>query len=237
MARTAAPALSLARRPASVGVRSRGLVKAFGSGRAARQVLRGVDLDVAPGELVAVVGRSGSGKSTLLHLLGALDRPDAGSIEIAGQRLDGRAEKALTELRRRHVGLVFQFFHLIPELTGRENVLLPARIPGSGSGSVARGERLIDELGLGPVAGQLPHELSGGEQQRLAIARALVNDPDVLLADEPTGNLDSVSAAHVLELIRRVADGGRAVVLVTHERPATAAADRVLELRDGHLDG
>src|SRR5512132_186225 len=112
MARTAAPALSLARRPASVGVRSRGLVKAFGSGRAARQVLRGVDLDVAPGELVAVVGRSGSGKSTLLHLLGALDRPDAGSIEIAGQRLDGRAEKALTELRRRHVGLVFQFFHL-----------------------------------------------------------------------------------------------------------------------------
>ena len=198
-------------------------------------MLDGVDLDVAAGELVAVVGRSGSGKSTLLHLLAALDRPDAGSVEIAGRPLQAQREQALAEVRRRHVGLVFQFFHLIPELTGGENVLLPARVPGAAPEAKERAERLIDELGLRQIQAQLPHELSGGEQQRFAIARALVNDPEVVLADEPTGNLDAESSEAVLGLLRRIADGGRAVVVVTHEEAATAVADRVLVLRDGRL--
>jgi ABC-type lipoprotein export system ATPase subunit len=217
-------------------VAARGLVKTYGRGRAARRVLDGAALEAAAGELVAVVGRSGSGKSTLLHLLGALDRADAGTIEIAGERVDGRPERELTRLRRRHVGFVFQFFHLVPELTGEENVLLPTRLPGSPAGAPARGRALIERLGLDGAAARLPHELSGGEQQRLAVARALVQDPALVLADEPTGNLDRVAGAAVLGLLRGAADDGRAVVLVTHDEPATAMADRVLRLRDGRLE-
>src|SRR5918912_1151449 len=141
-----------------------GLVKSVGAGRAARRVLDGADLAVEPGELVAVLGRSGSGKSTLLHLLGGLDRPDAGAIELAGERLNG-SERRLTELRRRHVGFVFQFFHLIPELSGEENVLMPTRLPGARRGGARRARDLIERLGLAAVARQAPHELSGGEQQ------------------------------------------------------------------------
>jgi len=215
-------------------VTARNLVKTVGEGRAARRVLDGLDLDVEPGELVAVFGRSGSGKSTLLHLLGALDRPDSGAITIAGQQLNG-SDRRLTELRRRHLGFVFQFFHLIPELSGEENVLLPARLPGASRGAARRGRELIESLRLGPVARQAPHELSGGEQQRFAIARALVNDPVVVLADEPTGNLDLESASEVLALMRGIADRGKAVVLVTHDAEAAAVADRVLHLRDGRL--
>src|SRR5712691_12419128 len=181
--------------------RARGLVKSYGSGRAAHTVLAGVDLDVAPGELVVVLGRSGSGKSTLLHLLGGLDRPDAGTIEVAGTRLDGRSEAELTEVRRRHLGFVFQSFHLLPELSGLENVLLPARLAHNGAGAGRRARRLIRELGLAPVAGRLPGSLSGGEQQRIAIARALVNEPALVLADEPTGNLDEASGSDVLHLL------------------------------------
>jgi ABC-type lipoprotein export system ATPase subunit len=216
-------------------VSARGLVKTHGRGRAARRVLDGAQLEVSAGELVAVTGRSGSGKSTLLHLLGALDRADAGSISIAGERVDGRPERELTLLRRRRLGFVFQAYHLVPELTGEENVLLPARLPGAERGAVARGRRLIERLGLADAATRLPHELSGGEQQRLAVARALVHDPAVLLADEPTGNLDEAAGAAVLTLLRAAADQGRAVVLVTHEAGATARADRVLRLQDGRL--
>jgi ABC-type lipoprotein export system ATPase subunit len=216
-------------------VSARGLVKTYGSGRAARRVLDGASLDVAAGEIVAVTGRSGSGKSTLLHLLGALDRAEAGEIEIAGERVDGRRERELTRLRRRRLGFVFQFFHLVPELTGAENVLLPARLPGAGAGAADRAQELIVRLGLEDAARRLPHELSGGEQQRLAVARALVNDPPVLLADEPTGNLDAASAGLVLDLLRQAAGDGRAVVIVTHEPAVTATADRVLHLRDGCL--
>jgi ABC-type lipoprotein export system ATPase subunit len=216
-------------------VRARGLVKTFGEGRAARRVLDGADLDVEPGEVVAVLGRSGSGKSTLLHLIGGLDRADAGTIEVAGEDVTGASEAELSVLRRRHVGFVFQFFHLLPELTGEANVLLAGRVRGAHPLAAARGGELIDRLGLRHVAGSLPHHLSGGEQQRFAIARALVNDPAVLLADEPTGNLDAEAGAEVLRLLRVGADEGRAVVMVTHEASATAMADRVLRLVDGRL--
>jgi ABC-type lipoprotein export system ATPase subunit len=216
-------------------VRARGVTKGFGSGRAARLVLDGADLDVARGELVAVVGRSGSGKSTLLHVLAGLDRLDGGTVEVDGERVDGASDRRLTALRARSIGFVFQFFHLVPELTGEENVLLPTRVDGARAAGVRRGHQLIDRLGLRDVARSLPHELSGGEQQRFAIARALVNDPTVVFADEPIGNLDPVSGAAVLELLRGIADEGRAVAMVTHQPEASAIADRVLRLEAGRL--
>ena len=216
-------------------VAASGLVKTFGAGRAARRVLDGAELRVEAGEVVAVLGRSGSGKSTLLHVLGGLDRAEAGSIEVAGERVDGAGERALSALRRRSIGFVFQFFHLLPELSGEANVLLACRVRGADPEARQRGHALIDRLGLREVAESLPHQLSGGEQQRFAIARALVNDPAVLLADEPTGNLDVEAGAEVLRLLRQGADGGRAVVLVTHERAAADIADRVLRLDGGRL--
>jgi ABC-type lipoprotein export system ATPase subunit len=212
---------------------ARGIVKTLGAGRAQRRILNGVDFEVADGEVVAVLGRSGSGKSTLLHLLGGLDRPDAGRITLAGRELTKQSARALARTRLRHVGFVFQSFHLIEELSGEENVLLPARLPGAGRGGERRCWRLIDELGLTEIAGRRPHELSGGEQQRLAIARALVNDPELVLADEPTGNLDQENGAIVLGLLRSLRH--RAVVIVTHEPEAAAIADRVLHLSDGQL--
>lgn len=216
-------------------VRVRGVVKTYGHGRSTARVLDGIDLDVGPGELVAVVGRSGSGKSTLLHLLGGLDRQDAGSIEVAGVQVESLDERGLTAFRRRQVGFVFQSFHLLPELTGLENVLLPARLARNGGGAPARARALLDELGLAHVAARLPASLSGGEQQRLAVARALVNEPVLILADEPTGNLDEEAGAAVLALLRGVADRGRAVVLVTHDPAAGTVADRTLMLRAGQL--
>jgi|HubBroStandDraft_3_1064219.scaffolds.fasta_scaffold13489_2 ABC-type lipoprotein export system ATPase subunit len=213
-----------------------GVSKRVGRGRAARQILRGVELSVRGGEMVAVLGRSGSGKSTLLHLLGGLDRPDAGSIAVCGESLTGASERALSRIRLRRLGFVFQSFQLIEELTGAENVLLAANLPGAPTGGRERAARLIEELGVAAVADRSPHELSGGEQQRFAIARALVNDPALILADEATGNLDSASGATVLELLRGLADRGRAVVLVTHEPQAAGAADRVLRLNDGQLE-
>jgi ABC-type lipoprotein export system ATPase subunit len=216
-------------------VAASGLVKTFGEGRAARRVLDGASLHVQAGEVVAILGRSGSGKSTLLHLLGGLDRPEAGTITVAGEPVTGVSERALSRLRRRRIGFVFQFFHLLPELTGEANVLLAGRVRGAAPDAPARGPELIDRLGLREVAGSHPHQLSGGEQQRFAIARALVNDPAVLLADEPTGNLDVHAGAEVLRLLRAGAAEGRAVVMVTHEAAAADIADRVLTLRDGRL--
>ncbi len=216
-------------------VRAHGLIKTFGEGRAARRILDGADLEVAAGEVVAVLGRSGSGKSTLLHLLGGLDRADEGLIEVAGERVTGASERALSALRLRRIGFVFQFFHLLPELTGEANVLLAGRVRGARPDAASRARELVDGLGLREVAESLPHHLSGGEQQRFAIARALVNDPAVLLADEPTGNLDIEAGAEVLRLLRAGADDGRAVVLVTHEHAAAEIADRVLRLDAGRL--
>ena len=198
-------------------------------------MLAGVDLDVAAGELVAVVGRSGSGKSTLLQIAGGLDRADAGSVEVDGRPVTGSSERELSALRRDAIGFVFQFFHLLPELDGEANVMLPARLPGAPRGGRERGQELIDRLGLRAVAGLAPHQLSGGEQQRFALARALVGDPLLLLADEPVGNLDADSGAVVLDLLRAIADEGRGVLMVTHQAEATARADRVLRLADGHL--
>ena len=207
----------------SPSLRLRGLTKTVGSGRAARRVLDAVDLDLMPGELVAVVGPSGSGKSTLLHLAGGLDLPEAGEVQVAGERLSGRSDADLARLRARHIGFVFQAFHLVAELSGEENVRLAARF----------GSR--DAVDLRSVAGSLPAQLSGGEQQRFALARALVNDPTVLLADEPTGNLDARSGETVLDLLRRSTDSGRAVLVVTHDPAVTSRADRVLHLQDGAL--
>lgn len=215
-------------------VRLRDVVKTHGEGRAALRVLDGLDLDLEGGELVAVTGRSGSGKSTLLNVVGALDRVDSGVVEVGGVRIDAAPERVLAPLRRDRIGFVFQAFHLLPELTGLENVLLPARLDGRGPG-LDRGRELVRRLGLGEAAERLPTVLSGGEQQRLAIARALVNDPELVLADEPTGNLDADSGEVVLDLLRAIADEGRAVLLVTHEREATRRADRVLRLEDGRL--
>jgi ABC-type lipoprotein export system ATPase subunit len=216
-------------------VAAEGVVKTYGEGRAARRVLDGASLHVHAGEVVAILGRSGTGKSTFLHLIGGLDRPEAGEISVAGERVTGSSERALSRLRRARIGFVFQFFHLLPELTGEANVLLAGRVRGASPQAGARGRELIDRLGLRPVAESLPHQLSGGEQQRFAIARALVNDPAVLLADEPTGNLDVEAGAEVLRLLRAGADEGRAVVMVTHEAAAANIADRVLALRDGLL--
>ncbi len=217
-------------------VRASGLVKTFGEGRAARRVLDGASLNVSAGEVVAVVGRSGSGKSTLLHLIGGLDRPEAGSIDVDGVRVTGASERALSRLRRRRIGFVFQFFHLLPELTGEANVLLAGRVRDAQPDAASRGQELIDALGLRHVARSLPSQLSGGEQQRFAIARALVNDPSLLLADEPTGNLDAEAGAEVLRLLRAGASEGRAVVIVTHEESAAGIADRVLRLVGGKLE-
>jgi ABC-type lipoprotein export system ATPase subunit len=218
----------------AVVVSARGLVKAYGQGRAAVHVLDGLDLDLQAGELLAVTGRSGSGKSTLLNVIGALDRVDAGTIELCGVRLDRASERELAPLRRDRIGFVFQSFHLLPELTGLENVLLPTRLNGRRP-SRERALELVTRLGLGAAAERLPVVLSGGEQQRLAIARALVNEPQLVLADEPTGNLDADSGRDVLDLLRAIADEGKAVLVVTHEAEATRRADRVLRLVAGRL--
>ena len=213
----------------------RGVRKTVGSGSARRTLLDDVDLDLEDGKLTAVIGRSGSGKSTLLHLLGGLEPADAGEIEVAGVRVDTASSSQLVNLRRQQVGFVFQFFHLLPELTGEENVLLPARLAGDGADARERARALIRRLGVEEAAARLPGVLSGGEQQRLAVVRSLVNEPRLVLADEPTGNLDEASGHEVLQLLRSVADDGQSVLLVTHDAEASALADRVLTLRDGRL--
>jgi putative ABC transport system ATP-binding protein len=213
-----------------------GVEKEFGEGAGAVRALRGVDACVAEGEFVAIMGPSGSGKSTLLHILGALDRPTAGSVELRGRRYDDLGDRELTRLRGEIFGFVFQFFNLLGSLTAAENVLLPALVAGESPHAYAeRVDELLALVGLGERAGHLPTELSGGECQRVAIARALLRRPQVLLADEPTGNLDSTAGARVLALLRRLVDDGQTVVMVTHDVSAAALADRVLFLRDGQV--
>ncbi len=217
-------------------VEARGLRRVYGRGPAARAVLDGVSFDVAAGELVAILGPSGSGKSTLLNLLGGLDRPTTGDVVIAGQSLGALRESALARFRRTSIGFVFQSFHLIPELSAWENVLLPARLAGDRDGGRRRAHALVESLGLPDVIHQLPINLSGGECQRVAIARALVMDPPLVLADEPTGNLDAASGTGVIDELGRITAAGRTVILVTHDDRLAAASDRVVPLRDGRLE-
>ena len=215
-------------------LRAQGLAKTYSGDGIEVLALRGVDLDVDAGEFVAVMGPSGCGKSTLLHLLGGLDRPTAGSIELDGRRVESLSEAAWAVLRRRELGFVFQFFNLVGTLTVAENVELPARLVGASPAEARRRrEELLERLGVSARADTLPSRLSGGQQQRVAIARALVNRPAVLLADEPTGNLDSASAAEVLGLLRELKADGQTLVLVTHDARVAASADRVLVMRDG----
>ena len=215
---------------------ARDVEKTFGSGAAEVKALRGIDLRVDEGEFVAIMGPSGSGKSTLLYILGALDRPTAGSVSIHGRRYDDLDDRALTKLRGEVFGFIFQFFNLLPTLTASENVLLPALVAGESPGEYAdRTDELLGLVGLSERAGHRPSEMSGGEQQRVAIARALLRRPDVLLADEPTGNLDSATGANVLALLRKLVDDGQTAVMVTHDGAAAALADRVVFLRDGEI--
>jgi putative ABC transport system ATP-binding protein len=216
-------------------VAAAGLVRRYGHGATAVDALRGVDLAIEAGEMVAVMGPSGSGKSTLMHLLAGLDRPTSGTVRIAGQDITKLKEAALTRLRRDRIGFVFQGFNLLPTLTAEENVALPIRLAGrTNAAAQTRIDTLLQRVGLSERKRHRPAELSGGQQQRVAVARALVTEPAVVFADEPTGNLDSRSSAEVLGLLRDAAsDFGRAVVMVTHDARAAAEADRVLFLADG----
>jgi putative ABC transport system ATP-binding protein len=212
-----------------------GLERRYGAGETTVHALRGVDLDIAQGQLTAVMGPSGSGKSTLMHILAGLDRPTAGSVTIAGQDITRLSDNDLTLLRREHIGFIFQFFNLLPMLTALENVVLPLSLSGVKPDPVWVAE-LVDKVGLGQRVGHRPSELSGGQQQRVAIARALVSRPTIMFADEPTGNLDSRTSGEILTLLRgMVSDLGQTTVMVTHDAHAAAIADRVLFLADGEI--
>jgi putative ABC transport system ATP-binding protein len=209
------------------------LTRRYGEGTTAVDALRGVSLDVEMGQLVAVMGPSGSGKSTLMHTLAGLDQPTSGTVEIAGVEITGLDDTHLTRLRRDHIGFVFQFFNLLPMLTAEENVILPLSIAGE-KPDRAWLEELLDRTGLTARRTHRPAELSGGEQQRVAISRALVTKPTIVFADEPTGNLDSKTSGEILDLLRHsVDDYGQTIVMVTHEPRAAGIADRILFLADG----
>jgi ABC-type lipoprotein export system ATPase subunit len=215
-------------------LRARGVRKQYGKGEGLVRAVDGVDLEVDPGETVAVMGPSGCGKSTLLHLLGALDRPSAGELWLAGRRIDQIGEKALARMRRTAVGFVFQAFHLMEELTAAENVELPALLAGrSPRAARRRAGDLLERVGLADRAGFLPSALSGGQRQRVAIARALSNEPLVVLADEPTGNLDSAATVEVLRLFDSLHEAGQTLLIVTHDERIAATADRLISMRDG----
>jgi len=216
---------------------ARGLAKTYHDSVAPIEVLRDVSLSVAPGEVVAVVGASGSGKSTLLHLLGGLDRPTRGSVSVAGAELSSLDEAGRSRLRSRSVGFVFQFHQLLPEFTALENVMMPGWVAGSSrSAARKRAESLLEDLGLGARLEHKPGELSGGEQQRVAVARALHMKPAVLLADEPTGNLDRRASATLLEIFERYRSREQqAIVIATHNPDVAQSAGRVVTLEDGYL--
>ena len=211
----------------------------YGAGRTEVRALDGVDLVIQDGEMVAIMGPSGSGKSTLLHIVGALESPTSGAIAVGGVRYEGLDDQALTDLRRDHIGFVFQFFNLLPSLTAEENVTLPAVIARRHEAAIReRARALLERVGLGDRIDHLPAELSGGQQQRVSIARALLLAPDLILADEPTGNLDTKSGREVLRLLRELnSEEGHTIVMVTHDPACAATADRVVFLRDGKVAG
>jgi len=215
-------------------LRTRGLRKEYGKEASLVRAVDRVDLDVPAGETLAVMGPSGCGKSTLLHLLGGLDRPSGGEIWLAGQRIDQMSERGMAALRRDAVGFVFQAFHLMDELTAVENIELPALLAGrSARAARRRAIDLLDHVGLADRARHLPSQLSGGQRQRVAIARALANAPQIVLADEPTGNLDSEATLDVLRLFESLHEAGQTLVIVTHDARIAATADRLVSMRDG----
>ncbi|HYG62944.1 MAG TPA: ABC transporter ATP-binding protein [Thermoanaerobaculia bacterium] len=221
----------------SVTVRSIGLTKTYQDGVRRVEVLKGIDMTIEPGEMVAVVGPSGSGKSTLLHLLGGLDRADAGSVEIGGQTLSGLSSSRLAAFRNRTIGFVFQFHQLLPDFTALENVMLPGRIAGlEPKGVLDNARRLLLEVGLGERLEHFPNQLSGGERQRVALCRALALEPPLLLADEPTGNLDPASGEQVFQLLLDLqARHGTTGILVTHNPEIAGRCTRTLRLESGLL--
>jgi ABC-type lipoprotein export system ATPase subunit len=215
-------------------LRARGLRRQYGRDAGLVRAVDDVDLDVAPGETLAVMGPSGCGKSTLLHLLGGLDRPTAGEIWLAGRRIDRLSERALARMRCELVGFVFQAFHLMDELTAVENVELPALLAGRSARAARQlATDLLDRVGLANRASFLPAALSGGQRQRVAIARALANEPAVVLADEPTGNLDTAATLELLRLFETLHAAGQTLIIVTHDSRIAATADRMISMRDG----
>jgi len=218
-------------------VRLRDVVKDYTLEGKSLRVLRGVTLDIQPGEIIAIVGRSGAGKSTLLHIIGGLDKATDGTVEIAGRRLDRMKPAELADFRNRNVGFVFQFHHLLPEFTAVENVAMPLLIRGVGMRSAhEQAMRYLTMVGLQERAAHKPAELSGGEQQRVAVARALIPKPRLVLADEPSGNLDSESGERLHEMLWEISrEEGRTFIIVTHNPSLSARADRVLHIRDGVL--
>jgi putative ABC transport system ATP-binding protein len=215
---------------------ARGVTKTYGRGDTEVHALRGVDLDLPRGRFTAIMGPSGSGKSTLMHCLAGLDQAGGGTVTVAGTELGALDDDALTTFRRKHVGFVFQSFNLLPMLTAEQNILLPLELDGAriDDATRERARTLAETLGVADRLGHRPAELSGGQQQRVAIARALVTQPDLLFADEPTGNLDSTTSAEVLEHLRRsVRELGQTVVMVTHDRDAANYADDVVTMQDG----
>lgn len=218
---------------------ARGITKVFRRGREEVWALRGVDLEVGPGEMIAIVGPSGAGKSTLLHILGTLERPSSGVLRYGGRRLDDMEEDALSELRNREVGFVFQFHYLLPEFTALENVMIPCLIGGLSFGEARRRAReILERVGLGGRLEHRPGELSGGEQQRVAVARALVMGPKLLFADEPTGNLDSKTGEDLIGLLEDLNRSlGTAVVCVTHNEVLAGRFPRRLRMEDGRIVG
>lgn len=218
---------------------AQGIHKAYAIGDRRLEVLRGVDIQVARGEFLALRGSSGAGKSTLLHLFGGLDLPDSGSIDVSGQRITALGGNDLARFRNRRIGFIFQAYHLLPELTALENVLLSARIARLNYGAAqSKAQTLLERVGLGARLDHRPNQLSGGEQQRVGIARALVNDPELILADEPTGNLDTTTGREILEILLNLRTERQATLIIaTHDLGVAAKAERVITLTDGRIDG
>ncbi len=224
-------------------LKAEGIYKFYRMGVTEVKVLKGVDLAVKQGEFVAIVGASGSGKSTLLHILGALDRPDKGTVSFEGRQLSRYSSGELNRFRNKMVGFVFQFYHLLDELNVLENVYLPAMASRSTIGwlscrrwAKSRAKELLDQLGLGERANHKPYQLSGGERQRVAIGRALMNEPRVFLADEPTGNLDSATGNGILDVLKKLNSTGQTIVMVTHDERIAERAERIVTLTDGKIE-